>query len=236
MANARRRELLPYVFDRTQAQVQTGPFQGMRIVPHYMWGDGDTAAKLMGVYEDELHAWIEHSIDQRPSCVINVGSAEGYYSVGMARRLPGVPVLAVDLEPRAAVYVQENAAANNIKLEAIIETVTAQWLQDRCQAESRPLLILDCEGAEAELLDPKTAPALSKALIMVECHNCIIAGITNDIRDRFAATHEVHYTQQRCKDPYQFEWLEDLSDCDKWALVHEGRPSVATWLYMVPRS
>jgi hypothetical protein len=236
VANARRRELLPYVFDQTRAQVQTGPFRGMKIVPHYMWGDGDTAAKLMGVYEDELHEWIEHSIAQAPSTVINVGSAEGYYSVGMALRLPGVPVLAVDLEPRAAVYVQENAAANGIKIQAIVETVTAQWLQEQCESQPRPLLILDCEGAEADLLDPVKAPALAKAMILVECHDCIIPNITADIRDRFSATHEVHFTKQCSKDPYQFKWLESLSDCDKWALVHEGRPSVATWLYMVPRS
>jgi hypothetical protein len=41
---------------------------------------------------------------------------------------------------------------------------------------------------------------------------------------------------QTTKDPYQFDFLKDLSDCDKWALVHEGRPSTMTWLYITPKS
>ena len=40
---------------------------------------------------------------------------------------------------------------------------------------------------------------------------------------------------QSTKDAYQFDFLHGLSDCDKWALVHEGRPSTMTWLYMTPR-
>jgi hypothetical protein len=40
---------------------------------------------------------------------------------------------------------------------------------------------------------------------------------------------------QQTKDPYQFAWTRPLSDCDKWALVHEGRPITGSWLWMTPR-
>jgi hypothetical protein len=73
VANARRQELLPYMFHVTGAKVQTGPFQGTTLIPRYMWGDGDTAAKLMGVYEDELHGFVEQAIAHKPDVVINVG-------------------------------------------------------------------------------------------------------------------------------------------------------------------
>ena len=102
VANARRKELLPYMFHVTEARVQSGPFKGIMIIPQYMWGDGDTAAKLLGVYEDELHDFIESAIAQKPDIVINVGCAEGYYSIGLASRLPTTTVTAVDVDGKSA--------------------------------------------------------------------------------------------------------------------------------------
>jgi hypothetical protein len=236
VADARRKELIPYVYTHTQGRVQTGPFQHMTIIPNTMWGDGDTVAKLLGLYEDELHEFVEHAVANNPDTVINVGCAEGYYSVGMARRLPTTQVFAVDMDARSRPIVSDNAVANGVtNVTASTETVDVQWLQDRCEKLKNPLLIFDCEGAELELLNPVAVPALAHASVLVECHDCIIPGITDTLSNRFNATHNIKYTEQTVKDSYQFEFLHPLSDCDKWALVHEGRPSTMTWLYMVPR-
>ncbi|CAB4137900.1 hypothetical protein UFOVP328_124 [uncultured Caudovirales phage] len=235
VANARRRELIPFVFSSTGATVQTGPFAGMFIVPHFMWGDGDVVGKLLGVYEDELHEFVEHAINNKPDSVINVGCAEGYYSVGFARRLPDTPVLAVDVEPASAVIVNENATNNSLSnVTAVTQLVDTAWLESTCSLLTNPLLIFDCEGAELALLDPVQVPALKHCSILVECHDCIIPNITQDLIQRFSSTHKIQSADQTTKDAYQFEFLKGLSDCDKWALVHEGRPSTMTWLYMVP--
>jgi len=235
-ADSRRRELLPYIYTHTQGQVQTGPFQGMTIVPNTMWGDGDTASKLLGLYEDELHEFVNDAIASTPDVVINVGCAEGYYSVGMATRLPGSQVFAIDMDERSMHVVNENVAANGVtNLSAINAVVDTAWLQNHCKDLVNPLLIFDCEGAELELLDPNQVPALNHASILVECHDCIVSGITDTLTKRFQDTHAVKYTAQTVKDSYQFDFLQPLSDCDKWALVHEGRPSTMTWLYMVPK-
>lgn len=236
VANARRAELLPYMFHVTQGQVQTGPFKGTTLLPRYMWGDGDTAAKLMGVYEDELHGFVEQAISNQPDAVINVGCAEGYYSVGFARRLPNVKVCAVDIEERATHIVWDTASANELKnLEAITAMVTHEWLESRCSDLTNPLLVFDCEGAELELLDPAKVSSLDHCSIIVECHDCMNPVITPTLIERFKSTHDIQSVSQTYKDSYQFDFLQHLSDCDKWALVHEGRPSTMSWLYMVPR-
>jgi len=235
-ADSRRRELLPYVYTHTHGQVQTGPFKGMVIVPNTMWGDGDTASKLLGLYEDELHGFVNDAIANNPDTVINVGCAEGYYSVGMATRLPSSQVFAIDMDERSMHVVNENVAANGVtNVSAINAVVDTAWLQNHCKDLVNPLLIFDCEGAELELLDPDQVPALGHANILVECHDCIVGGITDTLTKRFQDTHTVKYTAQTVKDSYQFDFLQPLSDCDKWALVHEGRPSTMTWLYMVPK-
>jgi len=235
VANARRGELLPFVFAHTYGKVQTGPFKGTVLLPKYMWGDGDTAAKLLGVYEDELHQFVESAVANNPDAVINVGCAEGYYSIGLAGRLPNAKVLAVDIEPRAAEIVRTTAEANQLSnITAVNQTVNCVWLEQQCQQHQQPLLVMDCEGAELELLDPDKVPALAACSIIVESHDCINPVITETLLSRFSKTHQTLVASQTHKDPYQFEFLAGLSDCDKWALVHEGRPSTMSWLYMTP--
>jgi len=237
VSNARRQELLPYVFDQCNARVQTGPFKGVVLIPNYMWGDGDTAAKLMGVYEDELHGFIETAIANSPDAVINVGCAEGYYSIGLASRLPGVTVTAVDIEPGSAKIVSDTAVANNLtNIKTVTKLVDCVWMQETFLSLTNPLVVLDCEGAELELLDLAQVPALAHCSILVECHDCITPGITNTLIERFQHTHLLQYAAQQRKDPFQFAWCATLSDCDKWALINEGRPSTMVWLYMVPKS
>jgi hypothetical protein len=237
VADARRRELIPYVFHHTSGVVQQGPFVGMVIHPNSMWGDGDVVGKILGVYENELHNFVEQAISSNPDCIINIGAAEGYYSVGFATRLPNVPVLAVDIDPRSAAIVIKNSNTNQVNnVQAITAEVDAAWLEKQCATSQKPLLVVDCEGAESVLLDPVTVPSLKNASILVESHDCVIAGLTEQLINRFNHSHTIQSIDQQHKDPYQFAFLKELSDCDKWALVHEGRPSTMTWLYMVPRT
>lgn len=237
IADARRRELLPYIFEKTGGLVQIGPFQGLAIVPKTMWGDGDTAAKLLGQYENELHDFVEHAVATDPDLILNIGCAEGYYSTGLARRLPAVPVIAVDMDARSAPIVNDNAMANQLSnVTVITQQVDHAWLQQNTDRAQRPFLVFDCEGAELDLLDPAAVPALHKATMLVECHDCIIPNLTKTLQQRFEHTHEVRAVDQTYKDSYQFDFLRPLSDCDKWCLVHEGRPSTMTWLYMTPRT
>lgn len=236
VANGRRRELIPFVYHHTSGRVQTGPFQGQVIVPQYMWGDSDITGKLMGVYEDELHEFIEDAVSREPDAVINIGSAEGYYSIGLAQRLKSTTVMAVDIEPRAAEIVKLNAEANGVdNVLAITQTVDVQWLQTTLANLQRPFIVSDCEGGEDVLLDPTTVPALAKAMILVESHDCLIDGITQTLCQRFSSTHDLQTVAQQTKDAYSPSWCESLSDCDKWCLVHEGRPSTGRWIYMVPK-
>lgn len=234
VANGRRMELLPTVYHHTQGRVQTGPFQGMAIVPQYMWGDGDTAAKLMGVYEDELHASIESAIAIRPDIVINVGSAEGYYAIGAKIRTKS-ETIAVDLERRALDICMANASANNTNLEKYMSSITSRELQSMISDRERPWLILDCEGYEEELLDLAQCPDLERCWILVETHDVFREGLTDRLCEKFSHSHDITVIFQQTKDPYQFAWTSSLSDCDKWALVHEGRPIAGNWLWMTPR-
>src|SRR5258708_2393023 len=76
----------------TQGKVATGPFASMKL--DYELFPVHASPKFLGTYEQELHSTIERVIQLAPNCVLNVGCAEGFYAVGMARRLKDARVFA----------------------------------------------------------------------------------------------------------------------------------------------
>jgi hypothetical protein len=84
----------------TQNIVSGGPFDGMRLPDIDSWGQ-DRGSKLLSFYEQELHPTIREIIDWGPDKIINVGCAEGYYAVGLARLSPNALVVAYDTDETA---------------------------------------------------------------------------------------------------------------------------------------
>ena len=75
--------------------VMQGPLKGMNFL--YKSAEGCHIAKLLGCYEQPLQPFIEEAIEANYKTILNIGCAEGYYAVGMARRMPNTQVLAFDL-------------------------------------------------------------------------------------------------------------------------------------------
>ncbi|MFM7256136.1 MAG: hypothetical protein ACKO3C_10935 [Betaproteobacteria bacterium] len=56
----------------------------------------------MGCHEQPLQPFIEAAIKDSYPTILNIDCAEGYYAVGMARRMPKTMVMAYDLNPRSS--------------------------------------------------------------------------------------------------------------------------------------
>ena len=69
----RRIELIHLLLQRTQGKIYQGPFQGMKILPQWSWGDGDLGGKILGIYECELAPHIEQVIASKPDVTLNIG-------------------------------------------------------------------------------------------------------------------------------------------------------------------
>lgn len=221
------------VFEHTHGQVQTGPFRGMSIAPYRSWGDGDISSKLLGLYEDELHDAVAQALTTLPDHIVNIGCAEGYYAVGMGR-VAQCELTVCDTDARALEAVRINAQANGVEITRSLPSITAIELNNLIEHNDRPCLVVDCEGAELEILDPVSAPNLEYATILLETHDCIRAGIADAMVNRFSATHSIQWIRAQGKNPWQFEFLDKLSDMDKMSIVLEGRPETAVWLWMKP--
>jgi hypothetical protein len=77
---------------RFNYEVQSGPFVGMKYTHEAVVTRHSTPA-LLGVYERQLHPFLSRA--NLADIVIDIGSAEGYYAVGLAR-MTGKPVVTFD--------------------------------------------------------------------------------------------------------------------------------------------
>ncbi len=214
--------------------VSAGPFAGLRYVPKTVVRVS-FAAKLVGAYEAQLHSFIERLIAGRPATVINIGAAEGYYAVGMARRLPNARVVAFELDPwerrRCRALAAANGAAGRM---TTLGRCTTPALKPH--VDSRTAVLCDCEGAELDLLDPEAIPALRGAAVLVELHDLYGKPISTAVPGRFEATHDVQVIRSdSSRDPADYPALSTLEPGDRARVLDEYRPVEMAWALMLPR-
>src|SRR3990167_7614490 len=89
-----------------------GPFAGMSYLRAAT--EGALAPRLLGTYESELHPHIEAFARQGFETVIDVGCAEGYYAVGLARLMPDATIYAYDIKPEARAACEALAETNGV--------------------------------------------------------------------------------------------------------------------------
>ena len=211
--------------------VISGPFAGMRLLPEASWRDGDLPPKILGCYEAELHPAVEKAVARNPKVIINVGCAEGYYAVGMARLLPQGRIYAFDINPQAQDICKRAAIANQVGERVMVTgKCDVEALRPVIKQTGRCLLVVDCEGAELELLDQARLPEISRCDMIVECHDCLNPLITQILKQRFSASHDIENISEGPRDPNQFASLRLWESLDRWLAIDEGRPSAMNWL------
>lgn len=226
-----RAHLQQRLFERTSGVVQAGAFVGLRLLPHASWDDGDLVPKLLGSYEAELQPLLERVIPA-VDAIVDVGCADGYYAVGLARINASATVYAFDSSPKAQALCRENAALNQVESRVTVGgLLDAAHLNALIARHRRPLIFLDCEGCELNLLSLTAVPALAQADFLTECHDIGEGDTESLLRQRLDATHELISIGEAGRDPNTVEWLRSQNSFARWLAVNERRSYAMTWLY-----
>lgn len=226
----RQRAVADYLRSAVGCTVQGGPFQGMALPDDSSWGVGDLAPKILGCYEGELHGSVNRAIGRRPELVVNVGCAEGYYAIGLARLLPGVPVHAFDLDEKALAVCQQAAEQNGVGGQLTVGGRCDLPTLCRLVEGKRALVVMDCEGGERDLLTPASLGALAQSDLIVENHDFIDRSISTTLTQLFNASHDLKIAREGMRDPAAFPFMRKLNGVDRMLAVCEFRPEVMTWL------
>lgn len=176
---------LPELARRLDPVVQAGPFTGLRYPPDRFEEIDAPVAKLLGIYEQELYPIFEAA--RGP--FYDIGSADGYYAVGMALR--GHEVVAWDTSSNARELSTEVARLNGV-------TVDQRALYDG-EPLTDGLVLVDIEGAEGDLLTPDVAAGLPS--VLVEVHEDDFPGTGAQLREAFSATHYAREIRQQPRTP-----------------------------------
>jgi ribosomal protein L11 methylase PrmA len=187
----------------------------------------------------ELHPALKYAIERGPSTILNVGCADGFYAVGMAMRLSKATIFASDADPKAIRATMRNAELNGVAKQVVPIGIIHPGELDRYLKPFHSLLIMDCEGAEFSLLNPKNDPVLSSVDMIVEVH--LKAGSSERLWRQFEKTHQyqrLYYLgRQGIADEltHQYQRLHHLG---RQGIADELRDNNQEWLVLnvLPRS
>ena len=227
------------VIHHTNLVVADGPFKGMRYIDSSI--GSELVPKLLGLYERELTPVVEQLIAMKPGAVVDIGAAEGYFVVGLARRLTGTRVVAYEMELAGREKIAELARRNSVQDRIEIrDKCEPELLRQAIDELKDCAVICDVEGYEKLLLDPVAIPALSGVPILVEVHEFMVAGIGAELKSRFAASHAITEiaAEHRTVAEYPYSSLRRKLIPNRFVefIVNESRPAGMSWLWMVPIS
>lgn len=170
--------------------VCNGPFKGLKFDMEAT-STGSTYAMLLGSFESEIHPYIDDAKNKNYEMVVNIGCADGYYAVGLAKMLPLVRVFAYDTDRQALLAAQRVAQQNEVhKRITFLGTFTATTLNE-IDDEKRALFIVDCEGAEREIFRRENVHRLVHADLIIEMHINIYPELADYFTALFESTHHI---------------------------------------------
>jgi Met-10+ like-protein len=218
--------------------VLRGVFQGLKY-PSLDSSGSSLWPKLLGSYELELHDHLVRLLAKSPSLVVDVGAAEGYYAVGIARMLPEALVVAYEINRDAHALLRRMAVANGVDTRVEIHGRCDQQSFLSCVAqrrEARTLIVCDAETAEYEIFSGGlVGEALHDADLVIELHaSAQVRDPLRWMRERFSPTHIVTHVPVEPRISGTYPELLDLPTRLRRAVLFE-RTDFWGWVVCEPK-
>jgi hypothetical protein len=218
--------------------VLDGPFLGMRYgnqaFGSRLW------PKLLGTYETELHPLIREILRNPPSRIIDVGCAEGYYAVGFALTCPSSEVHAYDTADFARELTSKLANSNGVSSRMTLHGEFSVEKDVPAEQDITCFIFCDTDGAEIEIFKESSVGLLRHCSLLIETHDYLRQGITDDLLARFAPTHDGTVIHSHCDYDvksldYRTPAFSESNRTLRARYFEEGRPAPQKWIYLKPR-
>ena len=215
-------------------RVLTGPFAGLEYVPEAV--GSAFLPKLIGSYERELHGVIDEIVRHNCRTIVDIGSAEGYYAVGLARLMPQSQIYAFDIDGDGRRLCKAMARLNKVSARVAVEAeCDAARLNALIKDSMAPTLIIcDCEGCEYDLLKIEAVPELRHAFLLVELHVCENCPSPAEFAAQFEFTHRRHDYAEAPRAVADYPELEVLPADQRALALNEFRNNGQQWVFLEP--
>ncbi|WOJ98287.1 50S ribosomal protein L11 methyltransferase [Congregibacter brevis] len=231
-AESYRKSFKERVRSECESKVATGLFKGLTFSEAHSWGN-DLGAMLLGSYEKEVLAKLNSTQLKDYAAIVDVGCADGFYAIGLARICPNAKMFAYDLSARARQVTTENARLNDvldrIEVREFCDPVELQNLSN--SIKGKILVIVDIEGAETDLICASSLPALESADLLVECHDRVSGDHYRDLENLLKQTHSIERILREGRNPNDYPSLEKMPDLEFVTGLCEMRSRSSSWLW-----
>lgn len=213
--------------------IRAGVFEGMKYVVNA--AEGALLPRLVGTYERELAPHLRAFAEEGLDHVVDIGCAEGYYAVGLARLMPMTTINAFDIDETARRRCGILARANDVADRVLIGEAFHGEDFERFRG-SKVLVFIDAEGFEDDILRPDLYPALTGFNLIVETHPLMRPGVTERLIERFSPTHDIVQIDQGIEKADMPDVLAKSSHLEMVLATWEWRARPTPWLVMRPKS
>jgi hypothetical protein len=192
-------------------------------------------SKRIGSYECELSPVVEHIVSNNYDRIVDVGSAEGYYAVGLLTRTKSSLMFAYEITPGDRDWLLKNAKLNRVTDRLTIgEFCTPEVLQSIIK--DRTFIFCDCEGYEEVLIDPDKVPLLNVTDMLIECHEDSVPGITEKLRTLFDTTHDILPIMPKIRQSSHWKYAGHAPWYIRQIALSDHRSKSEGWLFLTLKS
>lgn len=223
------------IADRFDYTVVNGPFTGMKISPSLSWGSASLAGKILGTYESGVISVLHSLMKDRPQInFINLGAADGYFSVAAARYSNVDLSYAFELLSASHSSILQNAKLNNVASKIILKgaATTQSILSLPPEHLQNSLILCDIEGAEYSLFTDEVISFLSKSYLIIELHDKC-SSRSDSLIERLRSTYSCSFINQD-DFAHSVSQITDFTDFERALINMEGRHYEGVWCVCVP--
>ena len=239
LVKQRRKRVSKEIYQRFNGVIQDGIFEGLKLSRDTNTSAGVLGSKVLGFYENVVSEFV---LKQGPySNVINLGSADGYFAIGMLVKNLASRAICFEISDRGRASIRENAVENNCSSRIQIYGKADHEFYKKVSPEindtENNLIICDIEGGEFDFISSDIFQKFKNCTWVIELHDKV-KNRPKGIREKFLARipKDLNYEIIKSKPIIwpEIELLEDLSDNDRALLFSEGRKKIGEWLTIMP--
>lgn len=197
------------------------------------------AQKLLGVYEVELTDKLVQMGHRRYDWIVNIGAAEGLYSIQFSRNWKDIPVYSFEQDFATRQLLREMKELNKATDVVVLGEFKLEYMK-LFEPGMRGLIFSDCEGFEKSLFNDISAPMLKGVDLVIETHDHLIQGVHNELMKVLIETHNTEEINQltlkeRCERVSE-GWFQQLPEQTQIDLLNEDRHPSNRWIVATSKS
>lgn len=225
----------------SNSKVINGLYKNTYLSSNSRWGKSDYASKLLGLYESQVQEKIIQIKKKfNLSFIINFGAADGYHIAGLLRNQIFKKGIAFEKDERERKNLLNNFIKNKVerRVDIFAEADFNKVFKLLSEKDlKKSLFLIDIEGSEFELFNNENVKKLKNSFFIIEIHEFI--KVEKKLKKNFFNLIKKNFNIELIKNsernPFNFEFLNDLNDDERWLLMSEGRPSEMYWLFCFPK-